>query len=109
MVKGPPAGARDVRDAGSIPGLGRSPGEGPGDPLQCSCLENFTDRGAWRAAVPGAAKSQTRLREPICPVLYIRFSLCFTTSCCTHGSVTYVRLDLPIHPVPPTIPSLESF
>ena len=86
VVKGPPASARDVRDAGSIPGLGRSPGEGPGDPLQCSCLENFTDRGAWRATVPGAAKSQTRLHEPICPVLDIRFSLCFTTSCCTHSS-----------------------
>ena len=51
----------DVRDAGLIPGLGRSPGEGNGNPLQYSCLENFMDRGAWRAAVHGVAKSQTQL------------------------------------------------
>ena len=43
----------------SIPGLGRSPGEGSGDPLQCSCLESSTDRGAWRATVHGAAESDT--------------------------------------------------
>ena len=49
------------RDMGSIPGLGRSPGEGPGNPLQYSCLENPTDRGAWRAAIHGVTKSQTRL------------------------------------------------
>ena len=47
----------DVRDAGLIPGLGRSPGEGNGNPLQYSCLENFMDRGAWRAAVHGVAKN----------------------------------------------------
>ena len=51
----------DVRDAGLIPGLGRSPGEGNGNPLQYSCLENFMDRGAWWAAVHGVAKSQTQL------------------------------------------------
>ena len=51
----------DVRDAGLIPGLGRSPGEGNGNPLQYSCLDNFMDRGAWRAAVHGVAKSQTQL------------------------------------------------
>ena len=48
-------------DAGSFPGLGRSPGEGDGNPLQCSCLENSMDGGAWWAAVHGVAKSQTRL------------------------------------------------
>ena len=48
-------------DLGSIPGLGRSPGEGNGTPLQYSCLENPMDRGAWRATVHGVAKSQTRL------------------------------------------------
>ena len=47
---------------GLIPGLGRSPGEGNGYPLQYSCLENLIDRGAWRATVHGVAKSQTRLR-----------------------------------------------
>ena len=45
-------------DLGSIPGLGRSPGEGNGNPLQYSCLENFMDTGAWWAAVHGVAKSQ---------------------------------------------------
>ena len=45
-VKNPPANAGDIRDAGSIPGLGRSPGERHGNPLQCSCLENPIDRGA---------------------------------------------------------------
>ena len=44
-------------DPGSIPGLGRSPGEGNGDPLQYPCLENLMDRGAWWAAVHGVAKS----------------------------------------------------
>ena len=48
-----------VGDLGSIPGLGRPPGEGNGYPLQYSCLENYMDRGAWRAIVPGIAKSQT--------------------------------------------------
>ena len=46
-------------DLGSIPGSGRSPGEGNGNPLQHSCLENPIDRGAWRATVLGVAKSQT--------------------------------------------------
>ena len=46
-------------DVGSIPGLGRSPGEGNGNPLQYSCLENSMDRGAWWAIVHGIAKSQT--------------------------------------------------
>ena len=46
MVKNPPANAGDARDVGLIPGLGRSPGEGDGNSLQYSCLENSTDRGA---------------------------------------------------------------
>ena len=61
MVKNPPTNAEDTRDAGSISGLGRSPGEGQGNPLQYSCLENPTDRGAWRATVHGVAKSRTQL------------------------------------------------
>ena len=51
----------DARDTGSIPGLGRSPGVGNGNPLQCSCLDNAMDRGTWRATVHGVAKSQTQL------------------------------------------------
>ena len=60
MVKNPPADARDV---GSIPGLGGSPGEGHGNPLQCSCLEIPRDGGAWWAAVYGVAQSRTRLKR----------------------------------------------
>ena len=48
-------------DPGSIPGSGRSPGEGNGNAFQYSCLENPMDRGAWRATVRGVTKSQTRL------------------------------------------------
>ena len=61
MVKNPPASAGDTRDAGSIPGLGRSPGVGSGHPFWYSCLENSVDRGAWQATVCGAVKSQTKL------------------------------------------------
>ena len=49
MVKNPPTISGDLREVGSIPGLGRSPGGGHGSPLQNSCLENPMDRGAWRA------------------------------------------------------------
>ena len=50
-------------DLGSIPGSGRSPGEGNGTPLQCSCLENPMDRGAWRATVPGVAKESDTTKQ----------------------------------------------
>ena len=60
--KNPPANAGDIRDMGSIPGLGRSPGGGHGNPLHYSCLENHMDRGASRAIVHRVAKSQTRLK-----------------------------------------------
>ena len=50
-------------DPGSIPGLGRSPGEGNGYPLQYSCLENSMDRGAWWATVHGVTKSWRRLSD----------------------------------------------
>ena len=53
----------DAWDLGSIPGLGRSPAEGKGYPLQYSCLENSVDRGAWQAVVHGVAKSRTRLSD----------------------------------------------
>ena len=53
------ASAYNVGDAGSIPGSGRSSGEGNGNPLQYSCLQNPMDRGAWWATVQGFVKSQT--------------------------------------------------
>ena len=58
-VKNPPASAGDVRDLGSVPGLGRSPGGGHGNPLQCSFLENPMNRGAWWATVHRVTQSWT--------------------------------------------------
>ena len=55
--------ACNAGDPGLIPGLGRSPGEGNGNPLQYSCLENPMDRGAWQAIVHGVTNSQTRLKR----------------------------------------------
>ena len=63
MVKNPPANAGDIRNEGSIPGLGRSPGEGSGNPLQYSCLENPMDRGAWQATVHKISKSRIGLKQ----------------------------------------------
>ena len=63
MGKNPPANAGDVRDLGLIPGSGRSPGGGNGNPLQYSCLENPMDREAWWVIVHGVAKSWTRLKR----------------------------------------------
>ena len=60
MVKNLPI---NVGDARFIPGSGRSPGEGNGNPLQYSCLENTMDRGAWWATIHGVAKSRTRLSD----------------------------------------------
>ena len=57
----PPEPAWHGGDPGLIPGLGRPPGGGNGNPLQYSCLESLTDRGAWRATVHGATKSRTRV------------------------------------------------
>ena len=59
MVKNPPSNAGDLRDAGSISGSGRSPGEGNGNPLQDFYLENPIDRGAWWATVHEVGKSRT--------------------------------------------------
>ena len=56
LVKNLPANAGEPRDAGSIPGSGRSPGGGQGNPLQFSSLENSMDRGAWQATVDGVAR-----------------------------------------------------
>ena len=66
------ASAYNVGDPGSIPGLGRSPGEGNGNPLQSSCLENPTDVGTWQATVHGVTKSQTQLSN-------------FTLHICSHA------------------------
>ena len=57
VIKKPPANAGDIRDAGSSPGLSRSPGGGHGNPLQYSCLGNPMDRGAWQATVHRVTES----------------------------------------------------
>ena len=96
--KNPPANAGDIRDAGSIPGWGRSPGGGNGNPLQYSCLENPMDRGVWQAAVHGVAQSQTGLKrlsihychkqqERLCKLCCVpRLSPHSLTWCESHGS-----------------------
>ena len=62
VVKNLPANAGDIKDTGSIPWWGKSPGGGHGNPLQYSCLENPMDRRAWIAAVHRVTKTQTRLK-----------------------------------------------
>ena len=61
MVKNPPANAGDTGDVGSVPGSGRSPGEGNGNPLHYSLLGNPMDRGAWQAIVHRVAKSDVTM------------------------------------------------
>ena len=60
---GSPVVHYQASQAGSIPGSGRSPAEGNGNPLQYSCLENPMDRGAWRTIVHGVEKNQTRVKQ----------------------------------------------
>ena len=60
LVKNPPGIAGHARDADLFPGQGRCPRVGNGNPLQCSCLENFMEREAWWATVHGVTKNQTK-------------------------------------------------
>ena len=85
MVKNSPANAGATGDSGLIPGLGRSPGEGNGNPLQYSCLENPMDGGAWYAIVHGVAKSRTGLSD-----------FTFTEDCDTRFWIS--ALCVPVHP-----------
>ena len=73
MVKNPPAYAGDIRDAGLIPGLGRSAREGNGNPFQYYYLENPMDRGSWQAKVHRVAKSHLQLKQPSTHVLNSAF------------------------------------
>ena len=87
-VKNPPASAGDIRDTGSIPGSGGSPGRGPGKTLQYSCLENPLDRGAWWATVHGVTKSWPRLKRLSTHALFpSRLSTPKTTAvyCCVYS------------------------
>ena len=67
VVKNPPANAGDIEDVGLIPGLGRSPGGGHGSPLQCSCLDNPMDRGAWGATVYWGCTESDTTEACTCP------------------------------------------
>ena len=62
VVKNPPANVGDLRDTGSIPGSGRSPGGGHCNPFQYSFLENFMDRGAWKSMLHRVSKSGAQLK-----------------------------------------------
>ena len=96
------------RDPGSIPGSGRSPGEGSGNPLQYSCMENPMDRGAWWVTVYGVAKSRTRLSDFIRIYIYIyglqnslfsQCSICGTVTNCHLFFTLFVRILL-LHCLP---------
>ena len=69
MVRNPPFSAAAAEDKGSIPGSGRSPGVGNGNPLQDSCLGNSTDRGAWRATAHGV--TELDMTEHMCHIAKI--------------------------------------
>ena len=99
MVKNPPANAGDVRDAGLIPGTGRSAGGRHGNPLQYSCLETRMDRGAWRATVPRVGKSHIGLSDsprtqPFLDSAFSLFSQQFRDVC--SDSTIYNEVDSPV-------------
>ena len=87
MIKNLPANVGDSRDGGSIPGLGRSPGGGKGNPLQYPCLENPMDRGAW-CTVHGVRKSWIRMsdlaRTGACPHIHTH----------THTQCSYINTHI---------------
>ena len=87
MVKNPPAKTGNPRDMGLIPGLGRSPGVGNGNPLQCSCLQNPRDGRAWLAAVYGVAQGQIRLKQLSSSSILIYIKACIHTHIFTHISI----------------------
>ena len=89
MVKNPPAIVGDTKDAGSIPGSGRSFGGGHGILFQYSCLENLMDRGAWRAVDHRVAKSRTRLKQ-LSMHRILLFSLFLLTELFRHLAVFYL-------------------
>ena len=94
--------ACNVGDLGSIPGWGSSPGEGNGNPLQYSCLENSTDGGAWWATVHGVAKSQT----PLSDFIFTFHFHALEKEMATHSSVLAWRI--PRTGEPGELPSMGS-
>ena len=97
VVKNLPANAGDIKEIGSVPGLGRSPGGGYRNPLQYSCLENPVVRGAWQATVHRVAESLTPLKW-LCTHTFIGSQtngiklfniLCYVLICCVNLLITY--------------------
>ena len=76
VVRNPPANTGDIRDVGSIPGSGTSPGVGYGNPLQYLAWRIPMDRGAWQAKVQGVVKSQTRLKRELA-LVQLHFKIFF--------------------------------
>ena len=97
-----PCQCRRLRDVGSVTGWGRAPGEGSGNPLQYSCLENPMDRGAWWAAVHRAAESWTHLKglsmHTHTPLLIRKLTEGWCEACCC-SSVPWSYLILPLCPM----------
>ena len=94
MLKNPPANAGDIRDLSSIPGSGRSPGEGHGNPLQYSCLENLMDRGAWKATVHRVTKSRAQLKQLGIYIYSFILSHCPVSPFSLRVSISHDRSDL---------------
>ena len=88
MVKKLPANAVDVREVGSIPGSGRSPGGGHGNPLQYSCLENPMDRGAWRANVHSIGESDMTTIQHTHSVNHHKSSYCMSLYNCPSSPIS---------------------
>ena len=101
MVKNPPANAGDTGDVGSIPGLGRSPEGGNGNPLQYSCLENSMDRGALKATIHGVANSRTRLNG-----FTSLHTIILEKEMATHSSI--LAWEIPWTEEPSRVQSMES-
>ena len=95
--KGSVYNSGDAGDVASIPGLGRSPGGGNGNPFQYSCLGNPIDRGAWRAAIHGVAKSQTTITFPVCPGFPIFGTLWHIFACSFSNVLTFVSIIKTFH------------
>ena len=99
-VKNPPANAGDIRDVGSTPGPGRSPGGGHGNPLQYSCLKKPINRGTWWATVQGVANSWTRLMQLQCNMKTFSASLgcCLSHRTSQDGKMQHVPRLLALTP-----------
>ena len=93
VVENPPANAGDTKDAGSISGLGKSPGGGHGNPLQYSCLENPMAGGFWQATVHRVRQSRTRLSDVTTTYKVILKYWLYSLSCTLHHCITDIFLN----------------